>query len=301
LASGARLDRWSRLLVVEEFPRNKLSCACRSASAFEIGALAVPCWSGRLVLEAEGWRVTIDTLERLQALLKSLTLQRGYAVTHVGKLEHSDQENFTLEEADEFLIALYLFLSFSSGLRTLPILPVGYDISGEKVWEKWTFDYIAAPWRSVYSWFPAPDGHSLSKAFPGFLRRWKSETWHEPIKLAIHWYIESQAGAGGIQASIFLIQTALELLSWVFLVGEGGISEKDFRDKNNKNYNSTSKKINRLFENLDIPQEIPPSFTNLIKFENTLRNSYKNISSLSTLSYVISPIKVQPRMNQTMS
>lgn len=234
-------------------------------------------WRGRVVLEAGGWIVTIDTLESLTDIMKSLKSQGGYAITHVGKLERSDKRAFTAEKAEDFLTALYYFLSFASrGLRTFPLLPVAYDRGGEKIWEKWTCNYIATPWQSVYSWFPDPDSQSLSKAFPGFLRRWQSNIWNEPIKLAIHWYLESKAGAGGVQGSLILIQTALELLAWVFLVEEAGISVQDFKDPDNKKYNTTSRKINRLFEALGVPQEIPASLHELIKFDSSLKYPNKN-------------------------
>jgi hypothetical protein len=234
-------------------------------------------WCGRVVLEAGGWIVTIDTLESLRDIMKSLKDQGGYAITHVGKFERSDKGAFTAEKAEDILTALYHFLSFSSGgLRTLPILPVGYDVNGENVWERWLSNYIATPWQSVYSWFPDPDGQSLNKAFPGFLRRWQSNIWNEPIRLAIQWYLDSKAKARSVQGSIILIQTVLELLAWVFLVEEAGVSRKDLEDKHNKNYNSTSKKINRLFEALSVPQEIPHSLDELIKFNSTLKESNKN-------------------------
>ena len=230
-------------------------------------------WRGRVVLEAGGWIVTIDTLESLRDIMKSLKYQGGYAITHLGKLERSDKRAFTAEKAEDFLTALYHFLSFSSiGLRTLPILPVGYDINGEKVWEKWTCNYIATPWRSVYSWFPDPDGQSLSKAFPGFLRRWQSNIWNEPIRLAIQCYLDSKAEGVSVQGSIILIQTVLERLAWVFLVEEAGVTVQDL----NKNYPSTSRKINYLFKELSIPQEIPPSLDKLIKFASLLKHSNKN-------------------------
>jgi hypothetical protein len=54
-------------------------------------------------------------------------------------------------------------------------------------------------------------------------------------------------------------------------VEEAGISVQDFKDPDNKKYNTTSRKINRLFEALGVPQEIPASLHELIKFDSSLK------------------------------
>lgn len=232
-------------------------------------------WRGRVVLEAEGWLITIDTLENCRDIIKSLKSQGGYAITHVGKLERSNKQAFTVEKADELLKSLYWFLLFSGGRRTFPILPVGYNASGEKVWKKWACSYIATPWKEgMYSWFPTSAPQSLSEVFPGFLCKWQNSTWNEPIRNSIHWYLESNAQAGAITGSIILTQAALELLAWVFLVEEKGISVKEFKEK--EEYDSTSKKINRLFEELGIHQKIPHSLSKLTEFEKELKHSKNN-------------------------
>ncbi|WP_041233023.1 hypothetical protein [Cylindrospermum stagnale] len=46
-------------------------------------------WCKRLTLEAEGWRVSIDSVGNLQNIMEFLQSQGGYAITHVGKLERS--------------------------------------------------------------------------------------------------------------------------------------------------------------------------------------------------------------------
>jgi hypothetical protein len=222
-------------------------------------------WHGRVVLEAESWSVTIDTLESFRDIKESLKSQGGYAVTHVGKLEGSTQGTFTAEEADDFLTALYFFFSFSRGLRTPPILPIGYNISEEKVWEKWTCNYITSSWIHVESWFPHLQAQSLNKAFSGFLHRWKNPTWQEPIKLGIHWYLESNSQAGGIQGSIVLEQIAFELLSWVLVVEEkhllspGGFGKLPAADQ-----------LRLLLSQSGVPLELPTSLINLIQASKEL-------------------------------
>ncbi|MBN3887917.1 MAG: hypothetical protein HWQ43_01620 [Nostoc sp. JL31] len=217
-------------------------------------------WRGRLILEAESWYISIDRLENFGNIMKSLKSKGGYAITHVGTLERSDKKPFTTEEADDVLEDLHWFLSFSRGFRTSPILLVGYDNSGEKVWEKCT-SYTTSPWRSVHSWFAdSQESCSLSKLFPGFLNRWRSTIWNQPIRFAIHWYLESIAQAGAIQGSIVLMQAAFEILAWTLLVEEKAIiSQQEFKKL------PAAEQLRRLLSQCGVPLKVPDSLTDLLK------------------------------------
>ncbi|MEH2242565.1 hypothetical protein [Nostoc sp.] len=216
---------------------------------------------GRLILKAESWYISIDELENIGDIMKSLQSKGGYAITHVGKLERSDKKPFTTEDPDKVLEALHWFLSFSRGFRTCPILLVGYDNTGEKIWENCTSVYTTSPWRSVHSWFAdSQDSCSLSKLFPGFFNRWRSTTWNEPIRFAIHWYLESIAQAGAVQGSIVLMQAAFEILAWTLLVEEKAIiSQEEFKKL------PAAEQLRRLLSQCGVPLKVPDSLTDLLK------------------------------------
>ena len=61
-------------------------------------------WNGRVVVEANGWRVTLDKVQPETATLEELRNVGGYAITHVGKLERADAGVFTLEQ-EQFRLA----------------------------------------------------------------------------------------------------------------------------------------------------------------------------------------------------
>lgn len=170
-------------------------------------------WAGRLVLEAHGWRVTIDSLEPglRKELLEALKNDGGYAITHVAKLERIDYQTFSDEEASDVLSGLSYFLAFTRGMWVGPMLPVGFDSSGNRLWESWIF-YKATSYQEVISWFPLHKPQNLIQLFVGFMKRWTDSIWQEPIKLAIHWYVESNLQAGAIEGSIIMAQAAFELL-----------------------------------------------------------------------------------------
>lgn len=221
-------------------------------------------YTGRLQMEAYGWTVTIDSLPNIDDIIKTIKSQRGYAITHVGKLERADKSAFPSDDANKFLEGLSYFLSFSRGFWIAPLLQVGHNIKDEKVWEKWK-SYKLSPWRKdIESWFSDDaNGENISRAFPGFWHCWNNDTWKEPIRLAIHWYMESNAQAGAIQGSIVLQQAAFELLSWVLLVEDRKIiSPGSFNERKV----SAAEKLRKLFSEIGIPSKIPENFQELGEF-----------------------------------
>ncbi|MBD2491989.1 hypothetical protein [Aulosira sp. FACHB-615] len=218
--------------------------------------------SDRLLLKVDGWSIYIDKLESLTEIIKSLKSQGGYAITHVGKIERSDQKTFSSKEAEEILEILHWFLSFCRGFRISPILLVGQNSSGKKVWEKWHSNQLISPWKIVDSWFI--DLHSLNtqninELFAGFLTLWKTDTWNDAIRLAIHWYLESNAQAGAVQGSIILLQAAFELLAGTLLLEDKKITEEAF------NKLKAFEKLRHLLKECNLPLEIPDTLTHLLQ------------------------------------
>ncbi len=222
--------------------------------------------SDRLVLEAGGWRICIDNVENLTDVINSLKSKGGYTITHVGKLERSDKKLFTPKEAEEVLECLHWFISLCRGFRISPILLVGHNSSGKKIWEKWHDDQLISPWKKVNSWFidsTTLNAQSINELFAGFLTLWQTNTWNDSIRLAIHWYLESNAQAGAVQGSIILLQAAFELLAVTLLVEHKGIfTEQEF------NKYKAADKLRYLLAECGISPEIPSTLTNLLQAAN---------------------------------
>ncbi len=219
-------------------------------------------WLGRAVMKADGWRVTIDLLDSFSGLEKSLKFQSGYGVTHAGVLERCDGSTFTVPQAKEILEALRLFLSFARGRWTAPILPLGFDGNGNGVWEEWAGKKVDN-WKTSSSWFTGHHPHCLSECFSGFLSRWLDPDSENVVRLATHWYLESNAGAISMEGSLVLALTGLELLSWAVLVeGHGMVSREGFEKL------PASDKFRILLARCQIPLTIPqgvPEFEALAK------------------------------------
>ncbi|YAF97999.1 MAG: hypothetical protein AB3A66_10260 [Nodularia sp. CChRGM 3473] len=254
-------------------------------------------WDGRAILEANKWRVIIDRVHDFNELEKQLSSLGGYAITSIGKIERIDKSPFSVEETEEILDTLHYFFSFVKGAWSSPILPIGFDAGGNKLWEKWEAPNVDS-WRSTRSWFNG-DGQSLSNLFPGFWDLWQDSNLQDTIKLAIHWYVESSKIIASIEGSIALQQIALEMLSWVVLVeSESKFTEAQF--DNTRIFNA-QKKIEELLHFYGIPTCIPSHLSHLVNLSTShtlssgpnvitwvrnkvIHGSIKNLSKLLALS-----------------
>jgi hypothetical protein len=212
---------------------------------------------------------------------------------------------FSVTEAEGILDALYYYISFARGIWCGPLLPIAFD-SGVKKWSRWEPPWINE-WRERRSWFPKLDYgvvQPLSDAFSGLISLWDDALWREPIKNAVHWYIEANTNAGGVEGGIILVQTALELLSWVYLVEDDSsavMSAKKFNEL------SAEKRILSLLEKLTIPTELPEqllalsSAATLVEAENgvgalvSLRNAivHPKRSRRQTITEVGVPARIE--------
>jgi hypothetical protein len=215
-------------------------------------------WNGRAMIEAGDWRVTLDKRPGGNPLFEELKALSGYAITHIGKLERIDGRPFSVDDADEMREALYRYLSFCSGFWVAPILLVGFDASGNKVFEQWRSAKIER-WRNVSSWFNDMSTNGLTAGFPGFLERWRDETWNEPLLLALHWYGEANMSAGGVEGSVILAQAAFEVLAWTLLVEDKQVLSEDGFQKL-----PAMDKLRLLISDCGIPLGIPTSLSHLM-------------------------------------
>jgi hypothetical protein len=126
-------------------------------------------------LDCDEWNVEMKSLISTREEIKKLKQEGGYRLTHLGEIQRADQTPFTGRDADGYLHALRFFLSFAKGGWCEPICAVGFDASGNRVWESWSSP--RDPWRNPLSWFDPHNGSQISSLFPGFMKRWASEDW----------------------------------------------------------------------------------------------------------------------------
>lgn len=218
--------------------------------------------TGRLHFHSSNLDIAVDTVQNAQDLIQELTVQSGFALTSVGVVQLTDGNLLDPAQTTDILSALHYFFSFLRGFWCGPILELGI-MNGNVAWRRWQHPKVT-PWKYVEQWFPyAHYHHSLSEinnVFSGFMAKWTDDLWQTPIRVSIHWYIESNIGVGGIEGAIILAQTALELLSWVYLVEDLKTAKMSSGSFNSKHADC---KIRSLLNELCIPTEIPELLHNL--------------------------------------
>ncbi|MEW6264591.1 MAG: hypothetical protein AB1641_16080 [Thermodesulfobacteriota bacterium] len=201
-------------------------------------------------LTCEEWKVELKSLVSTQENIKFLKEEGGYRLTHIGGIQKADGTPFIGKEAQECLNALRFFLSFAKGGWCKPICAVGFDASGNRVWESWSSP--SEPWHNPLSWFDPDNGSQLATLFPGFMKSWANDDWREALHEVIYWYLNANHSSRGIDAGIILTQAALERLSYEYSVKDKRLlTVKGFKDL------WASDKFRLLFSSLQIPLDIP--------------------------------------------
>ncbi len=209
---------------------------------------------GRVVFEGGGWRVTLQSVEGLKQLHEQVQRESGFGITHVGRAERVDGEPFSRVEAHQLLHALHSFLSFVRGVWSPPILFVGLDAGGARVWEDW-ITRKASPGRAVLTWFPELGAGCLGAVFPGFMNLWQNSAKREILEVAIHWYVEANMASAAIEGSLILAQTGLERLAYYIMVHDRcRLVERDFQGGL-----PAAERLRRLFNEFGLPLPITPS------------------------------------------
>jgi len=215
---------------------------------------------GRASFTIDNWSIVIDSVPGFKFGSDfKLEDQLGNAITHIGELMKQDGSSFAASNSDVILQEIYQWLSFCRGNWVAPILSVGFDESGQIVWKDWR------QWNFRHSvhlptWLNRNSAESLEQSFRGFTVRYRDAVWTSPIKQALAWYIECNRRASGLEASIILCQTALELLGWASLA-----QDQKVLSQNGYQNLPAADKIRLLLANFSIPITIQPELQELPK------------------------------------
>lgn len=214
---------------------------------------------GGVVLNADGWTITIAGTDKTTEACKVLKEYGGFIITHMGKIQREDGSPFSSEQLEDVLNSIHSFLSLALGRWAGVALPIGFDQDGNRVFEQWGLPKVASgSWNGSCSWFDAHHGGLFSDLFPTFSARWKDDLWGPAIRAAIYWYVAANdRGTGiGVDAGLILAQTALEHLAWTYCVQDRKmVSAQAFGSRGL----SAADRMRLLATALDIPADLPAS------------------------------------------
>ena len=216
-------------------------------------------WSGRAVLISDDWKITLDSLSSDAAVHNYLKETGGYAVTHIGVAERVNGQRITPADAAKLRETLFWFLSFCRGQWTGAVLQCGRRSDGTREWIDLASTKISS-WRPLSSWCQELTAGDFPSAFPGFLSLFNQPSWRDPLTLAIHWYVEANMCAGGIEGGLVLAQATLEMLAWHVLV-----EEKEVCSENGFYPLPAEDKLRWLLSDCRIPMAFPDKLSELQK------------------------------------
>jgi hypothetical protein len=215
-------------------------------------------WAGRLNLTAGGWAVTIDKTPDAAKRRATASEIGGTPITHVARLERVAAEAFSATDCGEMLGVLQQFLSFVRGQWVAPLISVGFDNHGARVWQDWTMWRVQSD-PGFESWCPVRQMGNVQAMFPRFHERWMDPVWREIIGVAIGSYLQANQQRA-VDDSIIAAQIVLESLAEFVLVEHGsavGAASPAPR---------FAQKVVQLLARVGIPTEIPDPLKSLRDF-----------------------------------
>jgi len=209
-------------------------------------------------LESKIYEIKIQSIRNTSENIQKIKEDGISRMTQVGQIQKKNGL-ISIKEYKALEVTLTNFLSFAKGSWINPSCSVGKMEENEIDW--YLFNSPKNKWKSLNSWIdPLRNTSSMSELFPLFMDKWESERWKDTLEEVIYWFLNANDGSRGIDAGLILAQTALERLSFEYVVHEKKLlSIKGFKDL------WASDKFRILFSSLNIPLDIPLELVHLIK------------------------------------
>lgn len=189
--------------------------------------------ASRMSVDTGEWNIDLEEMNGYNKSQQVLNEEGGFAITHVGQLRRSNGKAISHKEAQRLTEILHWWLSFIRGERTGPILIAGIH-RGDTIWEDSQAPTVHS-WLDDRSWLPTrtpiddsiAGPSSLGALFQYIFQLKEDDRGFNAFIRAIDWYTQS-VHERHIAAMIVLAQAGIELMSWLSLVHDGGISEDGF-------------------------------------------------------------------------
>jgi len=208
-------------------------------------------WPGRWAATVGGWRLTLDRRRGYQVVWDALRDTDQFAVTHVMEIRRLDDAVFSVDDVVSVLEALHFGLSFALGRWVAPALPVGFDASGQRVWERWG-PPLCDPVRRGVAWWFHHRNNDLQQFLPGLIVAFCDPDRRDSTRLLMSMAVHTNA-AGFIEPRIMTGFAALEHLSWVSLVLGGHMTKDPARKQ------TASERLRALLALAAIPTTVDPA------------------------------------------
>lgn len=223
----------------------------------------------RLVLENDKHKIIIDKRADYNDLLMELKNTGGYIPLYTGILQKKSGRSISFKESNDVINCMKHFLDFLNGRRCSALFQVGIYKGVEK-WKDYT-PSLPDPYKYVTTWPRfAFDAH-LNDMWKRFYELYQDEGDRDCLTSIIYWYVEANGNTSRLEASIVMVQNALELMyNWLIvekrkiIIGEESLNL------------SASNKIRLLLSQINVEATIPESFVELQKYSQNKKGVTPN-------------------------
>lgn len=188
-------------------------------------------WSGRWVLEANGWRIELDVRPDHSRVWADLHKSDVYVMTHAMELRRSDGAEFTADEAEPLLAALHIGVSFALGRWAAPMLPVGEDANGNVVWEDWRGLHCDPARSPSPGWWYEQDHATLADLLESVVPVFTDPGKREILRFQLMLAILTVTDRGVVEQRVMTGASGLEHLMFQTLVVNGTLTRKQYKDQ----------------------------------------------------------------------
>jgi hypothetical protein len=188
-------------------------------------------WSGRWMIDSEGWKVTIDVRPDHGRVWRDLYKADTYVMTHVMELRRADGGEFTAAEAEPVLTALHVGFSFALGRWTAPMLPVGVTPSGNVAWESWAVGHCDPAQAPSSGWWYERDHESLTDFLRPVIAASEDPDALFRLRFQMTLSIMAAGSDGFVEQRIMSGAAGLEHVLWQSLVLGGRITSDQFNGR----------------------------------------------------------------------
>jgi hypothetical protein len=133
------------------------------------------------------------------------------------EIKRTSGEEFPLGKGREVLECLRVSLSFGFGRKVVPVLPIGYDTSGEIVWEQWFSPLVDRAQTLGSGWLHNGSPDDCAELVSRALRAFSDPSLRGTTRFQMQMATEAVA-TGFVEQRILSDAPALENLAWTKLV-----------------------------------------------------------------------------------
>ncbi len=208
--------------------------------------------AGRLLFEGAGWTVVLDPVQDRAEARKAVEGKRRVLPSPIPRRYVHVGGDIHQCGAADFIEAFTFFCWLCAEARCGPMLPVGYDNTGQARWARWSVTRTES-FPSARTWLDSVHAGEAEALFPTFMARFGDPYWRRVLSHAISYLVEA-GRPDTVERAIIMAQVLLEAVSYSWLV-----EERHLRTHDEFENERAASNIRAMLLDMKVPVAIPSS------------------------------------------